>query len=168
MRPLARVAARRLSEGSNGTHSYANDVCSVCNANAPIKDFLGNWWTAYIVRSSEYGAPPDAGEVLSRYSLKTEVGEEMYSHKDFYANPNREEPYYDEITYNGKTYYDYWFSSNMGGFDAISSEANGDVRVDFVNDDNIVLKRETATKFVVVSSANPDSIPVGTVFEIDN
>lgn len=154
------------TEGSTADHKYVNDVCSVCNANAPIKDFLGNWWKAYIVRSSEYSEKiPNAGEVLSVYNLKTEIGEEMYAYKDYYSNPSRNEDYYDEISYKGKTYYDYWFSSSMGGFDEIKAEANGNVRVDFMNDDNIVLKRESATKFVVVSSEDPESIPVGTVFE---
>ena len=56
----------------------------------------------------------------------------------------------------------------MGGFDEIKSESNGNIRVDFMNDNNIVLKRESATKFVVVSSDNPESIPVGTIFEKKN
>ncbi len=162
------------TEGSTAAHNYSGDTCSVCGTNAPIKDFLGHWWIAYIVRSSEYSDNiPDAGDVLSVYSLKTEVGEEMYAYKDYYSNihyghPNNGTlPNNGTITYNGKTYYDFWFSSSMGGFDEIKAEANGDVRVDFMNSDNIVLKRESAAKFVVVSSADPENIPVGTVFEKD-
>lgn len=163
------------TEGSTAAHNYSGDVCSVCNANAPIKDFLGGWWTAYIVRPAEYCEKiPDAGDILSTYSLKTEAGEEMYAHKDYYSNihyghPNNGTlPNNGTITYNGKTYYDFWFSSNMGGFDEIKAEANGNVRVDFMNDNNIVLKRESATKFVVVSSEYPENIPVGTIFEKKN
>ena len=162
------------TEGNTADHNYVDDVCSLCNTNAPIKDFLGGWWTAYIERSGEYGKDiPDAGEILSVYGLKTDVGEEMYSHKDYYSNihyghPNGGTlPNNGTITYNEKTYYDFWFSSNMGGFDEIKAEANGDVRVDFMNDDNIVLQRKSATEFVVVSSENPESIPVGTVFTKD-
>ena len=40
-----------------------------------------------------------------------------YTHKDYYANANCEGEPFDQLTYNGKTYYDFWFSSNMDGIE---------------------------------------------------
>ena len=150
------------TEGNAAGHSYTNGACSVCGAADPNVPFAGNEWTAHIVRPSGY-ADPEAGDVLSIYTLKP-TGFQGYTHKDYYSNENYGSGPFGNITYNGKTYYDHWFSSNYNG---ITWEDNGDmVTVTFPYEEpvtELVLTRTGETQFTVTSS-NRESIPVGTVF----
>lgn len=154
------------TEGTANGHNYNKGVCTVCNAVDTNTPFTGNTWTAYIVRPSDYGEAA-MGEVLSVYSLMaTQL--KGYAHKDYYSNAKYEGDPFDSITYNGKTYYDFWFSSEMNG---ISWDDQGDtVTVAFPYLDPVlkfVLTRTGETQFTVTTSNDTAKIPVGTIFTND-
>ncbi len=153
------------TEGNAAGHSYQDGACTVCGAADPNVPFTGNEWTAHIVRPSGY-TDPEAGDVLSIFTLKP-TGFQGYAHKDYYSNENYGSGPFGSITYNGKTYYDHWSSSNYNG---IAWEDNGDtVTVTFPYEEpvtELVLTRTGETQFTVTSS-NSESIPVGTVFAQD-
>ena len=152
------------TEGAAAGHSYTSGTCTVCGVADPNVPFTDNIWVAYIVRAEGY-SDAEKGEILSKYALSP-TDFQGYTHKDYYSNPNYEGEPFGSITYNGKTYYDYWFSSNMNG---ITWEDNGaTVTVTFAYDYpviELVLTRTSETKFTVSSSSNEATIPVGTVFE---
>lgn len=151
------------TEGTAPGHNYTDGACSVCGIADPNVPFTGNSWVAHIVRPSGY-TDAEAGEVLSVYSL-VPTDFEGYFHKDYYSNPSYEGEPFDSIVYNEKTYYDYWFSSNMNG---IEWEDQGNtVTVRFIYEDpvtELVLTRTGETEFTVTASNDESRIPVGTVF----
>lgn len=148
------------TEGSAAGHTYAEGACTVCKTPDPNVYFTDNTWTAQIVRPGD----AETGEVLSMYSLMA-TAFQGYAHKDYYANANYEGEPFDQITYNGKTYYDFWFSSNMDG---IEWEDKGDtVTVTFPYQDpvrELVLTRSGEAEFTVTASNDEATIPVGIVF----
>lgn len=152
------------TEGRAAGHSYTDGACSVCGTADPNVPFTGNTWTAYIVRPSGY-TDGDVGEVLSTYSLMA-TDFEGYAHKVYYSNANYQGEPFGSITYNGKTYYDFWFSSQMNGI--VWDDQGDTVTVTFAYDDpviTLVLQRTGEAQFTVNSSSDTETIPVGTVFE---
>lgn len=149
------------TSGSAAGHSYSNGTCTVCGAADPNVPFTDNEWVAYIVKAGT----SEQGEVLSVYTLKP-TKFQGYTHKDYYSNVNYSSSNNGSITYDGKTYYDFWFSSSMNG---ITWDDNGDtVTVKFAYDSpviELVLTRTSETQFTVTSSNDTASIPVGTVFK---
>ena len=149
--------------GDNTTpcaHNYDDGICTLCGAEDLRTPFSGNNWTAHIVRPSDYGEA-EMGEILSVYTLSP-TDFQGYSHKDFYANESYSETYYGTTVYNGKTYYDFWFSSNMNG---ITWEDNGDtVTVTFMYPEiSLTLERTGNRQFTVI--VGTEDIPTGTVFD---
>lgn len=149
------------TEGSAAGHTYAEGFCTVCGIEDLTQIFTGNTWTAYLVRPGD----AETGEVLSVFSLMA-TDFEGFAHKDYYANANYQGDSFDKITYNGKTYYDFWFSSDMDG---ISWDDQGDtVTVIFPYAEpvtELILTRSGETEFTVTASSDEAKIPVGTVFE---
>ncbi len=150
------------TEGGTTGHNYSNGTCTVCGAVDPRVPFTGNSWRAYIVTPGS----EETGEELDILTLDTreEVPNPCYFYIWYYSNPNYEEKYFDTVTYNGKTYYNFSFS---GSEDGIAWEDNGDtvnVTVGSRNGDQLVLTRTGDTQFTVTSSTAA-WIPVGTIFE---
>ena len=149
------------TSGSAAGHSYSNGTCTVCGTADPNVPFEGNEWAAYIVKAGT----SEQGEVLSEYVLRpTEFN--GYTHKEYYSNENYSDLKDGSITHNGKTYYDYWFSSEMNGM--TWTDFGDTVAVVFAYDTPIIeltLTRTGETQFTVTSSNDTASIPVGTVFE---
>lgn len=148
------------TEGSTAKHNYSDGACTVCGAEDPNVPFTGNVWVTKIVRTGS----SEEGEVLSFYSLNP-TDFQGYSHKEYYSNENYSFMYYGSITHNGKTYYDFWMSSEING---IEWEDNGDtVKVVFAYSEpatELVLTRTGEAQFTVTSSTDEENIPVGTVF----
>ena len=148
------------TEGSTAKHNYSDGACTVCGAEDPNVPFTGNVWVTKIVRTGS----SEEGEVLSFYSLNP-TDFQGYSHKEYYSNENYSFMYYGSITHNGKTYYDFWMSSEING---IEWEDNGDtVKVVFAYSEpatELVLTRTGEEQFTVTSSTDEENIPVGTVF----
>ena len=149
------------TSGSAAGHSYSNGTCTVCGTADPNVPFEGNEWAAYIVKAGT----SEQGEVLSEYVLRpTEFN--GYTHKEYYSNENYSDLKDGSITHNGKTYYDYWFSSEMNGM--TWTDFGDTVAVVFAYDTPIIeltLTRTGETQFTVTSSNDTASIPVGTVFK---
>lgn len=149
------------TEGNAAGHSYSNGTCTVCGAADPNVPFENNSWAAYIVKAGT----SEQGEVLSQYILSP-TDFQGYTHKEYYSNESYFNVNNGSITYNGKTYYDFWFSSEMNG---ITWEDNGNtVTVTFAYNEPIielVLTRTGETQFTVTSSNDTANIPVGTVFK---
>ncbi len=147
------------TSGSAAGHSYSNGACTVCGTADPNVPFEGNEWAAYIVKAGT----SEQGEVLSEYILRP-TQFQGYTHKEYYSNENYSDLKDGSITHNGKTYYDYWFSSEMNG---IAWTDWGDtVTVVFAYDSpriTLKLTRTGETQFTVTNS-DTASIPVGTVF----
>lgn len=150
------------TEGSTAGHNYSDGACTVCGAEDPNVPFTGNVWTANFVRAGS----SEEGEVLSFYSLNP-TDFQGYTHKEYYSNENYSFMYYDSITHDGKTYYDFWMSSEMNG---IEWEDNGDtVKVVFAYNEpatELVLTRTSEAQFTVASSTDAENIPVGTAFSL--
>ena len=111
-----------------------------------------------------YTGNSEEGEVFAVYSLNpTEF--QGYTYKEYYSNENYSFMYYGSITYEGKTYYDFWLSCEMNG---IEWEDNGDtVTVVFAYNEpvaQLVLTRTGEAQFTVTSSVDAPNLPVGTVF----
>lgn len=105
------------------------------------------------------------GEVLSSYTLMP-TQFQGYAHKDYYSNAKYEGEPFASITYNGKTCYDFWFSSNMNGIEW--DDQGNTVTVKSAYNDpvvELVLTRTGEAQFTVTSSNDTAQIPVGTVFE---
>lgn len=151
------------TEGKAAAHSYSNGACTVCGAMDPNVPFTDHVWFAYIEKPCDPNMP-ETGEILAVYYLNP-TNFQGYTYKEFYANINYESNHYGNVTHNGKTYYDFWFSASMNG---IEWEDNGDtVKVTFAYDDPalvLILTRTGETQFTVTSSSDTTDIPVGTVF----
>ena len=144
--------------GTEGTGSTE----STGGTEDPNVPFTGNAWTANFVRAGS----SEEGEVLSFYSLNP-TDFQGYTHKEYYSNENYGFMYYGSITHDGKTYYDFWMSSEMNG---IEWEDNGDtVKVVFAYNEpatELVLTRTGEAQFTVASSTDAENIPVGTAFSL--
>ena len=148
------------TEGAAVAHTYTDGTCTGCGAAHAVKTFETGRWEAQIL----FPATDEYGENLEVAMLVPGSGK-TWSYRDFFEKNPHGEQVMDELVYKGKTYYNYSFSAAMGGFE-YEALANGNVKVDFVwgNGTILELKKESDTKFVVVSSTNANYIPTGTVY----
>ncbi len=91
-----------------------------------------------------------------------------YSYKTYFSELRESEggegyqDYFGTVVYNGKTYYDTTFSGSMGGWTP-TELANGNVKIEMMNEVTLEVKRDAPGKFSIVSINDPTFLPVGAV-----
>lgn len=150
------------TEGSAAAHSFADGVCSVCGEADPTIAWENARWEARFL-VAEPGSE-EYGEVLAVVILDTSW-RQSYAYKEFYSNKDYDIQSYGDTTYNGKTYYDFWMSSDMGGIGFLPGD-NGNITATLYMGSEVVLElqRESENSFKVITSSLEHIIPVGTVF----
>lgn len=154
------------TEGAVIGHNYANGACTMCGAAAPksaFDEFNEGVWKCEVVK------PADA-ENCERYFVVTyDPGWGFgYSYKTYFGKLRESEggegyqDYFGTVVYNGKTYYDTTFSGSMGGWTP-TELANGNVKIEMMNEVTLEVKRDAPGKFSIVSINDPTFLPVGAV-----
>ena len=141
----------------------------MCGAAAPksaYDEFVENVWKCAVVK-------PATADVCETYFVVTyDPGWDFgYSYKSYYSEfPEREgededgesPQHFGTVEYNGKTYYDLTFSGSMGGWEC-EAMANGNVKIEMMNDVTLEVKRDAPGKFSIVSINDATFLPVGAV-----
>ena len=143
-------------------HTYSDGACTLCGKQDTRVLFTDHTWVGYSVAPCNCETA-EKGDVLTQVILDASW-RNFFAYKEYYTNQNYGTSY-GSITYEDKTFYDFWFSSEMGG---ITVTDNGDtvtvVWMDYIR--TIDLERISDNEFTVVYCSD-NLLPEGTIFKTE-